>query len=181
MNKIIKLRDFKGNYQYGEIKTLSKDHIDKIMELQEVIIDNLENKNLFARTERNEFENMINGNGQVIGVTTEKDELIAFGAMVIPGLEDFNLGYDLDFSKDKLLKVAHVESTVVHPMFRGNGIQKILCKSLEEVAMERGCEIFCATVAPDNEFSLRILLSLGYKIAIEKEKYGGLKRFIVIK
>lgn len=181
MYKKIKIKDIYGNDLEVEIKTLSLEYLDKIMELQDYIINKIENKKIFAKTERYEFENIINKDGEVIGVTTGKDQLIAFGAMVIPGRSEFNLGYDLNFNDDNLLKVAHIESTVVHPQYRGNGIQKMLCSYLENNGIKKGATIFCATVSPENQFSLRSILSLDYKIALEKEKYGGLKRYIVTK
>ena len=60
-------------------------------------------------------------------------------------------------------------------------LQKLLVQNLEEIAKEKECNIFCATVAPKNKFSLNTLLKLEYKIVLEKEKYGGLKRYIMIK
>lgn len=181
MYKKIKIKDTYGNIVNAEMKTLYLEDLNKVMKLQDDIHDGIENKEIFAKTEEDEFVDMINNCGEIIGVITENDELIAFGAMVIPGLEEFNLGYDLNFEEEKLMNIAHIESTVVHPNYRGNKFQKILCENLEEVAREQNYSIFCATVSPNNEFSLNTLLSLNYKIAIEKEKYGGLKRYIVIK
>lgn len=181
MYKIIEIKDKKGNLINAVIKTLSNKYIESIMNLQDEIINSLDDKSFFARTEKHEFEDIINTNGEILGVFTEEDKLIAFGAMVKPHLLEFNLGYDLNFDKSKLMKVAHMESTVVHPSYRGNRLQRLLVQYLEEIAIKKGCNIFCATVAPNNKFSLNTLLQLEYKIALEKEKYGGLKRYIVIK
>lgn len=181
MKKNIEIKNSSGKNIKALIMTLSNEHIDKILKLQDDIFNMLEDKSLFAKTQKEEFEDMINKNGELIGIVTEENNLIAFGAMVKPELEEFNLGYDLNFEDEKLVKIAHMESTVVHPNYRGNKLQKIICENLEKVAKDKNCSIFCATVSPNNEFSLNTLLSLNYKIAIEKEKYGGLKRYIVIK
>lgn len=181
MYKKIKIKDSYEKIIDVEMITLSNEYLNKIMELQDRIFNSLENKSFFAKTEKFEFEDIINKSGEVIGVVTENDELIAFGAMVKPELKDFNLGYDLNFDNKKLMEIAHIESTVVHPDFRGNRLQKMLVQNLEEIAKEKECDIFCATVAPNNEFSLNTLLKLDYKIVLEKEKYGGLKRYILIK
>ena len=177
----IKIKDIYDKIIDVNIITLSNDYLDKIMELQDIIFDSLENKSFFAKTEKFEFEDIINKSGKVIGIVTESGELIAFGAMIKPELHDFNLGYDLNFDNKKLMKTAHIESTVVHPDYRGNRLQKLLVQNLEEIAKEKECDIFCATVAPENEFSLNTFLKLNYKITLEKEKYGGLKRYILIK
>ncbi|SCK03078.1 Acetyltransferase (GNAT) family [uncultured Clostridium sp.] len=181
MYKKIKIKDTYGKVIEVEIVTLSNEYLNKIIELQDRIFDSLENKSFFAKTEKFEFEDIINKSGEVIGVVSENDKLIAFGAMVKPELQDFNLGYDLNFDNKKLMKIAHIESTVVHPAYRGNRLQKLLVQNLEEIAKEKECNIFCATVAPKNKFSLNTLLKLEYKIVLEKEKYGGLKRYIMIK
>ena len=181
MYKKIKIKDIYGKIIDVKIMTLSNEYLNKIIELQDIIFDSLENKSFFAKTEKFEFEDIINKSGEVVGVVSENNELIAFGAMVKPELQDFNLGYDLNFDNNKLLRTAHIESTVVHPDYRGNRLQKLLVQNLEQTAREKECDIFCATVAPKNEFSLNTLLKLEYKIVLEKEKYGGLKRYIMMK
>lgn len=181
MYKKIKIKDIYGKIIDVKIMTLSNEYLNKIIELQDIIFDSLENKSFFAKTEKFEFEDIINKSGEVVGVVSENNELIAFGAMVKPELQGFNLGYDLNFDNKKLLRTAHIESTVVHPDYRGNGLQKLLVQNLEQTARKKECDIFCATVAPKNKFSLNTLLKLEYKIVLEKEKYGGLKRYIMTK
>lgn len=181
MNKSIKIKHISGRIIDAKIRRLTNRDLDKILLLQDFIYESMVDKSLFAKTEKEEFENMINNKGEVIGVVTEDDELIAFGAMIKPKFKKFNLGYDLNYDDKKLISIAHIESTVVHSDYRGNRLQRTLVEELEKVAKDKGCCIFCATVAPQNEFSLNTFIKLGYKIAIEKEKYGGLKRYIVIK
>lgn len=180
MERELKIKDQNKNEVNAKLITLSEKHIDKILKLQDEIIDNLEDKDIFAKTYKDEFVEIIRNSGEVIGITVD-DELIAFGAMIKPDENEMNLGYDINLCKEELLEVAHIESTVVSSEYRGNGLQKLLCKSLEDIGKGKGCTIFCATVAPTNKFSLNTLLSLDYKIELEKEKYGGVKRYIVMK
>lgn len=163
------------------IKVLDIKYLDKILDLQELIIDYLGNKELFVKTDRDSIIEIISGDGIIVGCTDEKDNLIAFGALFIPKLKEENLGYDLNLSYDELIKLGHIEATVVHPNYRGNKLQKIICSNLECLAKDCGCEILCATVSPINIFSLNTFTSLSYSIVTEKIKYGGYNRYILRK
>ena len=56
----IKIKDIYDKIIDVNIITLSNDYLDKIMELQYIIFDSLENKSFFAKTEKFEFEDIIN-------------------------------------------------------------------------------------------------------------------------
>ena len=56
MSNILKLKRKDGVEVQAELKELNMSYLDKIMELQKIIIDGLENKELYADTEREEFE-----------------------------------------------------------------------------------------------------------------------------
>ena len=90
-------------------------------------------------------------------------------------------GYDLGISDKKLLKVGQIEATLVHEEFRGNKLQKIICKELEKIAVKSGTKILCATASPYNKFSVNTFISLGYKVKEDKLKYGGLRRYVLAK
>ena len=56
MNSILKLTRKDGIEVEAKLKELDMSYLDKIMELQKIIIDGLENKELYADTEREEFK-----------------------------------------------------------------------------------------------------------------------------
>lgn len=51
----LKLKNRRGDLVEGVFKKLDISYIDKIMELQKGIVDNLSNKNFYAPTDKNEF------------------------------------------------------------------------------------------------------------------------------
>ncbi|SCK01826.1 Uncharacterised protein [uncultured Clostridium sp.] len=163
------------------MKILNLSYIEKIMELQEEIVEGLEDKQLYASTEKNEFMKYINNEGIILGLVTEEDELIAMGVYVAKGYDKKNYGYDLGIMGKELLKVGQIESTVVKNEFRGNRLQKIICEELEKLAREKGNTILTSTASPYNKFSVNTFLNLGYEIKIEKVKYGGVKRYVMMK
>lgn len=181
MNKNLKLNRKDGQIVEVKLKKLDLKYIDKIMELQERILNGLENKELYAPTNKEEFIEYINRNGEIIGYIDNNDEIVAMGVYVKNGYEKGNYGYDLGISGEELLKVGQIESTVVREEFRGNRLQRRICEELEEIARENNTPIICSTASPVNEFSVNTFLNLGYEIKKEKLKYGGLRRYILLK
>ena len=181
MNKILKLKRKDGEIIEAKLKNLDISYIDKIMELQATILEGLEDKRLYAPTDREEFINYINSLGKIIGYVTEEDDLIAMGAYTKKGYNKENYGYDIDLEGEDLLKVGQIDSTIVREEYRGNRLQKIICEVLEEIAKEEGNTILCATASPYNEFSVNTFKNLDYKIKRDKIKYGGLRRYVLVK
>ena len=56
MSNILKLTRKDGLEVKAELKELNISYLDKVMELQKIIIGGLENKELYSDTEREEFE-----------------------------------------------------------------------------------------------------------------------------
>ena len=54
-------------------------------------------------------------------------------------------------------------------------------KLLNKWAKEAGMKYMCATAAPDNKFSVNTFENLGYSVIADKLKYGGLRRYVLMK
>lgn len=181
MKKIVLVKKDGSNVE-AEFKKLDLSDINKIMELQNDVYEGIVTKDFYACSNQEEFETIINGQGKIIGcVSIENDELIAMGVYVEYGYEEHNYGYDINIQGDNLLNVGQLESTVVSENYRGNKLQRILCTQLENIGKKSGMKYICATVAPDNKYSLNTFKELGYKIIVEKLKYGGLRRYVLMK
>ena len=167
----------------GEKLTLIKltlQDIEDIMKLQDRVSHDLINKETYVCSSKEEFEKVIQNNG-LLGYKTEDQKLVALGAYTSHGHDPHNYGYDLEFNEDKLLTVGQIESTIVDPEYRGNGLQKKLCEALEMIARKEQKNYIMATVSPMNPYSLNNFLKLGYINEKEKLKYGGLRRYILCK
>lgn len=181
MNKII-LNRKDGRQIEAQLKELDLTYINKIMDFQKNIYNGLEDKNHYACSEKEEFEETIKSKGKIIGcLSMNEDELIAIGVYIEYGYEEHNYGYDVNIKKEELLKVGQIESTLVKQEYRGNSLQKIMCESLEDIGIRREMNYICATVAPENIYSLNTFKKLGYNIITEKLKYGGLNRYVLMK
>lgn len=181
MKKELILKRKDGKIIEVKLKEMDASYIDKILELQDIILNGLENKELYAPTEREEFIEYLNKGGKIIGYFTKDKLLVAMGVYIEKGYDSGNYGYDIGLEGNELLRVGQIESTVVRDEFRGNGIQKIICEAFEEIAKENKMNILCATASPYNKFSVNTFEKLGYKIAKDKIKYDGLRRYVLVK
>ena len=163
------------------LKVLDKSYIKQIMNLQSEIVKHIGDPELFAVSKQEEFEEAIEEKGCILGYVTADHQLIAMGAYLNFGYDERNYGYDIDLTAEALLKVGQIEATVVAEAYRGLGLQRKLCTALEEEARKRGNELLCATASPLNEYSVANFLKLGYTIEKEKLKYGGLRRYVLVK
>jgi len=161
-------------------KELDISYLDKIMELQEEVYNGLEDKQLFAKTDKEDFIKSFE-KGKVIGCLDEEGKLIAMGVYLKNGYDKENYGYDLDLEGEILLKIAQIETTVVREEYRGNNLQRRICEKIEEIAKAEGMKLLTATASPYNKYSVNTFLSLGYEIKKDKLKYGGLRRYVLFK
>ncbi len=176
----IRLKRKDGVEKIGEFKWLNLSYLDDIVNLNENILEGIGNKEIYAKTKREEFEEYLKEKGKIVGCIVDNN-LIAMGSYVALNYDKRNYGYDLDLRGDSLLDVCQIEATVVSKEFRGNKLQKKICNILENIGRDENKKIITATASPINTYSVNTFIDLGYKIVNEKEKYGGLRRYILKK
>ncbi len=170
-----------GTNEELTVKILDISYIDKIVQLEQDIFDDLDIKELYATSTREEFIEILQEKGKIVGAINNDNKLVAMGVYVNYGYNEHNYGYDLDLKDEELLMVGQIESTVVRSEYRGNQLQNKICIILESFAIEEGNSIITATVSPKNPYSLNTFLKLGYTIEKEKIKYSGISRYIMKK
>ena len=69
---------------------------------------------------------------------------------------------------------------VVHPDWRGNGLQRKLLEAALPL-VRPGIVGIGATVSPENQYSLNNALACGFVIADRREMYGGYDRYLLKK
>ncbi|MGG7177923.1 GNAT family N-acetyltransferase [Clostridium paraputrificum] len=181
MEKVIELKRKDGQKIKAKLILLDDNYMDKIMELQEVIYLGLDDKQLYSPSTKEEFSEFISEKGRIVGCVTEDNELVAMGVYCKLGYEESNYGYDIELHGEELLKVGQIESTLVKAEYRGNRLQKKICEVLEAIGKANNTPIMCATASPYNDYSVNTFKNLGYKIAKDKIKYGGLRRYVLVK
>ncbi len=151
--------------------------VNSIMEKMEEEIDDT---NIFVADDSDFIKNHIEKEGFIV-VAGHKKRIAAFLIVRFPKESEDNLGYDLDFSEDDLMRVNHMESVIVTGDHRGNALMRQLIEFAEPVAKIMGYTIAMATVSPDNPYSLNNFLAMGYREVMKKTKYDGVERVILRK
>lgn len=162
----------------SKIEILSHEHLDEVLKLNRLVYELLPNKQILSLDTYDEMYEDINKGGVVIGVFNDEEKLVAYRYASFPGLEDRNLGYDLDFPIE-LEKVCQLETTIVHPDYRGNNLQDRLVKIMIGIARERGYTDLTCTVSPYNYHSLNNIMKNRLKVRALKSKYQDLIRFVL--
>ena len=75
---------------------------------------------------------------------------------------------------------ANADSAIVHPDYRGNGLQRKLLEAALPL-VRPGIVGIGATVSPENQYSLNNALACGFTIAARREMYGGYDRYLLEK
>jgi len=176
---ITKINLIKNNV-VGIIEYLDYPDVDDIIDLQNNMLTNLTNKDVFQPDTKEFIINHILKHGKIVGCKVE-NQLIAYAVLRFPMYNEDNLGIDIKLDNDKLKFVAHFESIVVLSDYRGNNLQQLLCKYIETIANHKGMKYLLATVSPENIQSLNNFNKLGFEVKLEKIKYNGLKRYILCK
>lgn len=161
-----------------EVKVLDKNHLPNILALQEVVYDALPNKDVLEPLTDKEFLYILEGQGLLIGAFVE-EQLIAFRALLVPGIDADHLGYAIGLVNESDLKrVLYQEISNVHPDFRGFGLQKTLAKVIMQQIDTKDFDYIAATVMPYNIASLKDKFSQGFHIVRLKYAYGGKLRYV---
>jgi len=172
-------------YEDYYMKLVLSDELDLVMELQEHVYKNLPNKNVLFCDEYDDIYNDLKGDSKILGVYNSMDKLIAYRYISVPGITEKNLGVDIGLTGDELKHVAHLETTVVHPEYRGNNLQSLTLVNLVPQILELGYNHLICTISPQNPYSLYNIMKNGLSIKALKRKYitkeneNGLWRFIL--
>lgn len=162
-------------------KTATKEQSEIIHKTLSEVYENLENKNTFVCDTLTEVKDCIEKNGFGIIAYNKKKKIIGIFLVRYPGISESNLGKDIGLSKEELLKVVHMESAVVIPEYRGNGLQQKMLQYAETIIDKNKYKYFMATVSPDNPASFKSLEKNGYVHITTKKKYNNISRRIYLK
>ena len=125
--------------------------------------------------------------GTEYGRKDERKKLVCGGQLagmffvVLPGMEEENLGYDIGMQGRQLYECAIMDTVVVLPEYRGMHLQYEMMQTAERKLHKEGYRYLLCTVHPENKFSRENVKRQGYKKILTKEKYGGFLRDIWMK
>ena len=82
--------------------------------------------------------------------------------------------------EDVCCGTSKANSAIVHPDYRGNGLQRKLLEAALGL-LRPGIVGIGATVSPENQYSLNNALASGFEIICRREMYGGYDRYLLKK
>lgn len=174
---------FEGKMNSGEVyqlKTLSLANKSEILSLQVDTLASINRPDSFQPLSEGEVDVILSGKGLMVGVYSN-EALVAFRVLLEPPLDDEHLGLDIGLKNQQLSEAIYQEMSIVHPHFRGMGLQQLMGQILMKEIKEKNYRYVLSTVAPFNIPSLKDKFSHGLEIATLKFKYGGMLRYIFVK
>ena len=166
-----------------EMKFLDERYLNQIMSLEETIINNLSNSELYEFVPAEFMRNQFRKEGRIIGIISE-GQLVAFRVLHFPAMATDatvtaeNLGFDLNIPENELHKVAHLEVSLVHPEYRGNSLALKMNRYAMNIAKKLNYSHLCVTVSPKNYANVVTMFKAGLVVKALKDKYGGKLRYI---
>lgn len=174
------VRSSDGRSRACALRWLDAAAVPEIVRLQQHVASLLAAADYYPQSE-DELRAMFAGGGLAVGAAADGG-LIAFHTAVVPGASSpDNLGIDVGLPTEALGQVAHLENCVVHPDFRGNGLQRLLAVHLIEALAADGIRYLCETVAPGNWPSIKSTLDNGLIMTALKKKYGEHWRYLFVR
>ena len=154
------------------IRKIGMDELDKYLEFSHKVKDMMAQEDWFFLDPDEEVREMMARDAVAIWLAEDGDRIAAVFCIVYPGLEAFNIGYDLGFTEENLSRVVHMDTAAVHPDYRGRGLQNRMMAHAEG---ELQGKILLCTIHPDNCYSLNNVLKLGYNIEKKTRRYGSVR------
>lgn len=184
--QLIKHKDERIEKDEYVMRLITTEELKAAVELQKYVYEQLPNKQVLYMDSYEEMLDDMKNGAKIIGVFNEAGEIIAYRYIGFPGLTDKNLGNDINMPRKELIKVAHLETTVVHPDYRGNSLQSLTLQQAIPMVKQLGYSHLLCTVSPQNSYSLYNIIKNGLRIKALKKKYGvdkegkdGMWRFIL--
>lgn len=154
-----------------DIKRCGINDIDLIVSLQNETLDNLLEKDLLRKNSLEMLIECLSEPNYTIGAWY-KGELAGFSVLYFPHNDKENLSLSLEKINIDNEVVANYKLCIVKKEYIGNSLQYHLGTIIEEYAKHKNVSLLCATVSPQNKFSLNNLDRMGFKCNRTLEKYG---------
>ncbi len=168
------------------VKYVEPKEIPEVLKLQDYIYEQIKRKEIFVRDTEEDLVEALNDKGIIFGIYTNEGRLAAYRFINVPGESSNNMGNDVYLPKSEFHKVVHLETTVVHPDFRGLGLQKLTLDYATKWSIANGYRYLFCTVSPYNPISLNNIMGGELKVRNLKKKYAtkehdGYLRYILFR
>ena len=161
-----------------ELRRCQPADLQAVIDLNEAIYAALPDKSVLRHNSPEMIATCLEEPNVTLGMW-DGDLLVAIGMLYVPQCIEEDHFHDLNLQGN--YKSANQKLFLVREGYRGLGLQRKLIREVEKIALARGYNLLCTTVAPNNDFSINNFLKEGYVYAKTEEKYGGLMRNLYYK
>ena len=164
-----------------KIRVLDEHWKNDLIILQNNVMASIVDKSLYIPLTEDEIDEVFSGKGVCVGAVFE-DKLVGFFIASFHDKETIELGRTSGIPEEELDQLVYIESSVVLPMVRGNGLlKKMIHECLDVLEKMNRFQHFIATVSPENIPSLKTTMDLGFKITHLSDIHGHYKRYVLYK
>lgn len=166
-----------------EIFQAGRESLEEAVRLVRNTAEKMKEKSWFVAESLEEFDRWMRKDQGWLYVARDRSsgQLAGMFFVVLPGLEEENLGYDIGMQGRQLYECAIMDTVVALPEYRGMHLQYEMMQTAERKLRKEGYRYLLCTVHPENKFSRENVKRQGYKKMLTKEKYGGFLRDIWMK
>jgi GNAT superfamily N-acetyltransferase len=161
-----------------ELRRCQAADLQAVIDLNETVYAALPDKSVLRHNSSEMIATCLEEPNVTLGMW-DGDLLVAIGMLYVPQCIEEDHFHDLNLQGN--YKSANQKLFLVREGYRGLGLQRKLIREVEKIALARGYNLLCTTVAPNNDFSINNFLKEGYVYAKTEEKYGGLMRNLYYK
>ena len=163
------------------IKKCTIEDVDSIYNIQNIVIDNFkeQEKGYFLPFKKETYLRIVNdpiNDGEIYGAFIDNKMIAWIFLSVSNRMKELK-----QMIPNMNGNCADIDGVIVLPKYRGCGLQKMLVKYLEKMAIEKGIKNIIAEVTFGNVYSLRNLKDLGYEEQTWYQKDENIKRYILLK
>ena len=87
--------------------------------LLQLVREEMANKEWFYLDPPEVFRKMMDSGIMHLWLAEDAGKVVGVFDILIPGLESFNYGYELNFTQEQLMCVVNMDSVGIHPEYRG--------------------------------------------------------------
>lgn len=155
---------------------MTEELLEETLALRNYVRDRMENRQWFASSGREDFETALRDGFALVCLVDGK---VVASLQCL--LENVEYGHDLYQDEETVRVCADYSDVFVHPDYRGNGLQNLMEKRMEELCLKAGKRILLGTVDPENFYSYSNFIKSNYHPVARLKKYGGLDRLLMKK
>ncbi|MBQ6583495.1 MAG: hypothetical protein IJH77_06710 [Mogibacterium sp.] len=175
----VRLRKKSGQEEVFLIRRCCPEDYGQIVALQDTICEGMPDDGVFVRIGNDHFAESLREDYCIGAYCGE--EIAAFSLMVVNRRSKRNYARYAGYPEERMEHCVSMDLTMVHPDYRGYGLQRLFTEYREEEAIRLGATEAFVTISPGNVHSLANLTASGYEIIRTMDLYDGHPRHILRK